>query len=624
MKDTIVFIAPNARIAALAQSAISQLKLNIPVVEAIDYQAVDALRDFPSCKIAISRGGTADLLRTVKGISVAYLTASYFDIQRGINVLAKKNCKNISVISQFNVIGLTPAEFNIGDIKVTLNPCMNYDDIISTVNRCVENGSDGILGCVLAVETAKHFDVTIEPLETDFFSIKKVIMQAQEMLDNLNTSQKNFECMESVLDNIDEGVIFFDSDNNPAIYNECASKLMSPDLKEKWFDKLEEHINTASSVPRVVNLNHNKVLFRNIPLSGNKLISGKKQSNNVVILQDSTAIEETAKNIKISTYEKGLFARKSFKDIRYESLVMEDAVSLAKRFSNSDSTVMIFGETGVGKEGFAQSIHNNSPRSSKPFVSVNCATLPHGLVASELFGYAEGAFTGARSSGKKGLFELAQGGTIFLDEITEIPLEVQSQFLRVIQEREVMRIGDDRIIPLDIRIICASNKKILPLCEKGLFRFDLYYRLNVLQITIPPLRERGRDVLVLFKSFMAEFLHKSEDDIEFDDRVRSVLLSYTWPGNVRELRNFAEALSFYGSEIKYSNVMSILNHDREVISSENAPSAMKFTDNMPLAEIEREYYQFMLERHSNTEVAKLAGISRTSLWRKLKALGLNQ
>ncbi|MBP5243636.1 MAG: sigma-54-dependent Fis family transcriptional regulator, partial [Succinivibrio sp.] len=171
--------------------------------------------------------------------------------------------------------------------------------------------------------------------------------------------------------------------------------------------------------------------------------------------------------------------------------------------------------------------------------------------------------------------------------------------------------------------ICASNKKILPLCEKGLFRFDLYYRLNVLQITIPPLRERGSDVLVLFKSFMAEFLHKSEEDIEFDDRVRSILLSYSWPGNVRELRNFAEAMSFYGSEIKSSNVMSILNHDREVISSENTASAMKFTDNMPLAEIEREYYQFMLERHSNTEVAKLAGISRTSLWRKLKSLGLN-
>ena len=625
MKDSIVFFAPNSRIAALATNAISQLNLSIPVEEAIDYEAVELLHKYPSCKIAISRSGTADLLRGVKGISVVDITASYYEIQKGISNLVDKHCKNISVISQSNFIGLTHAEFSLGDVKVTLNPCKNTEDIISTVERRVYSGADGVLGCVLAIETAKSYNVIVEPLESDFFSVKRVILQALEMLGYLNISQKNFECMESVLDNIDEGVIFFDSDNKPAIYNECAFKLMQPESKDQWFHKLEEYMNRANSVPRVVNLNKNKVLFRSIPLSGNKFISGNKTSSNVVIMQDSTAIEENAKNIKISTYEKGLFARRSFKDIRFESLVMEDAVALAKRFSNSDSTVMLFGETGVGKEGFAQSIHNNSPRSKKPFVSVNCASLPQGLVASELFGYAEGAFTGARSSGKKGLFELAQGGTIFLDEITEIPLEVQSQFLRVIQEREVMRIGDDRIIPLDIRIICASNKRILPLCEKGLFRYDLYYRLNVLQLTIPPLRERGRDVLVLFRAFMAEFLHKNEEDIEFDDSVRSVLLGYSWPGNVRELRNFAEALSFYGDEIKVSNVLNILNHDKEVVSadSDGGQQALNFKDDMPLSEIEKEYYRYMLERHSNAEVAKLAGISRTSLWRKLKTLGLS-
>ncbi len=621
MKDSIVFFAPNSRIAALATNAISQLNLSIPVEEAIDYEAVELLHKYPSCKIAISRSGTADLLRGVKGISVVDITASYYEIQKGISNLVDKHCKNISVISQSNFIGLTHAEFSIGDVKVTLNPCKNTEDII--VNN--SSISNNLLGCVLAIETAKSYNVIVEPLESDFFSVKRVILQALEMLGYLNISQKNFECMETVLDNIDEGVIFFDSENNPAIYNESALKLMQPESKEQWFHKLEEHMNRANSVPRVVSLNQNKVLFRNIPLSGNEFISGEKPSSNVVIMQDSTAIEESAKNIKISTYEKGLFARRSFKDIRFESLVMDDAVALAKRFSNSDSTVMLFGETGVGKEGFAQSIHNNSPRAKKPFVSVNCASLPQGLVASELFGYAEGAFTGARSSGKKGLFELAQGGTIFLDEITEIPLEVQSQFLRVIQEREVMRIGDDRIIPLDIRIICASNKRILPLCEKGLFRYDLYYRLNVLQLTIPPLRERGRDVLVLFKTFMAEFLHKNEDEIKFDDDVKSVLMSYSWPGNVRELRNFAEAMSFYGDEIKSSNVLNILNHDKEVISSDtdNSNHSLNFKDNMPLSEIEREYYRYMLERHSNAEVAKLAGISRTSLWRKLKTLGLS-
>ena len=222
------------------------------------------------------------------------------------------------------------------------------------------------------------------------------------------------------------------------------------------------------------------------------------KSNYVVLLTESAALEEQNNRMNAAVYAKGLYAKKSFKDILHKSSIMQDCVELAKKYAKSQSTVMIFGETGVGKEGFAQSIHNSSLRSSKPFVSVNCSSLPQGLVASELFGYVAGAFTGARQNGKKGLFELAQGGTIFLDEITELPLEVQSQILRVIQEREVMRIGDDKVIPLDIRIICAANKKILNLCEQGKFRYDLYYRINVLNIEIPPLRERREDIVYLF------------------------------------------------------------------------------------------------------------------------------
>ena len=389
---------------------------------------------------------------------------------------------------------------------------------------------------------------------------------------------------------------------------------MLPEVKDNWYKTLRGPVEQSSDYPKVFMINGHRVLLRSIPIREGEL------SDRVVILQESSAIEEKAKTVRVAAYEKGLFAKLSFKDLYYEAPSMVAAIDLARRFAASDSTVMLYGETGAGKEGFAQSIHNASPRAGKPFVSVNCATLPQSLVASELFGYVEGAFTGARRSGKKGLFELAQGGTIFLDEITEIPLEVQSQFLRVIQEREVMRIGDDRIIPLDIRIICASNKDILPLCDEGKFRYDLYYRLNVLRLNIPSLRERGSDVVLLFRRFFAEFLHKSQSEVELDSEVIEVLTSYSWPGNVRELKNIAEALSFYGSKVHLTDLKKMLRYDTTA-ASDSAASGV-FSSDLKLSDLEKAYLKYQLKRHSMAEVAELSGMSRTTLWRKIRAYNL--
>jgi len=615
MSNTIVFIAPNSHIALLAQSAVALLKLDIPVIEAYDYKAIEELRKYPSCRIVISRGGTSNFLKGVKGLTVVDLTASYFDIQKSVNELVKKGCNNIAVISQDNVIGLTSAEFAIKDVNVSLHPCTNTEEIINTVNTCVRNGADGIVGCAVAVETAKEHDIRVAPVETDFFTIKKGILNALELEANLEDHDRMIERIESVLDNIEEGIIIFDAENTPIVYNDCATRLMRPEPLNKWYQKLFVHLKNTTDSTNLVTLNQNRILIRVINLKKSN------ESEKVVILTDSSAIEETAKTIKISAYEKGLVARRTFKDIKYASQIMSETVALAKRFSDSDSTVMLFGETGVGKEGFAQSIHNSSPRANKPFVSVNCASLPQGLVASELFGYAEGAFTGARRNGKKGLFELAQGGTIFLDEITEIPLEVQSQFLRVIQEREVMRVGDDHIIPLDIRIICASNKQILPLCEEGKFRFDLYYRLNVLSLAIPALRERGDDVIVLFANFFCEFLHQKVEDLHLEENIKNLLKDYSWPGNVRELRNVAEALSFYGNSFTLQDLKKLIQRDFIHKEPSNTQIPLLHED-LTLNELEKQYYTYMLKKHSLKEICLLAGISRTSLWRKLKSLNL--
>lgn len=212
---------------------------------------------------------------------------------------------------------------------------------------------------------------------------------------------------------------------------------------------------------------------------------------------------------------------------------MEETVNLARRAAVTEYTILICGESGTGKELFAQSIHNYSQRKDMPFIGVNCAAIPESLLESELFGYVEGAFTGASRKGKIGYFEQANHGTIFLDEIGDISPNLQARLLRVLQEKQIMRIGSDRIIDVDVRIIAATNRDLIKAVENGEFRRDLYYRLNALQIVIPPLRERSEDILLLLNEFMgSDYLKVSEED-------RRVLQNYVWPGNVRELENCA-------------------------------------------------------------------------------------
>jgi sigma-54 dependent transcriptional regulator, acetoin dehydrogenase operon transcriptional activator AcoR len=231
----------------------------------------------------------------------------------------------------------------------------------------------------------------------------------------------------------------------------------------------------------------------------------------------------------------------TFENIIGKSTSIDDVVELAKKVAVGDSTVLIRGESGTGKELFARAIHNESLRSSGPFVAVNCAAIPEPLLESELFGYQEGAFTGARRGGKPGKCELASGGTLFLDEVGDIPLFLQSKFLRMIQERTIERVGDTKTIPIDIRIITATHRNLEAMIENQEFREDLYYRINVIPISLPPLRERLNDIYdisMLFLQKYSERLNKKISDIS--PEVLDVFSNYDWPGNIRELENAIE------------------------------------------------------------------------------------
>jgi PAS domain S-box-containing protein len=241
-------------------------------------------------------------------------------------------------------------------------------------------------------------------------------------------------------------------------------------------------------------------------------------------------------------------ARYTFKDIIYESACMEQLVKMAKSIAASGADVLITGESGTGKEVLAQAIHNASSRSRGPFLALNCATLAPNVIESELFGYADGAFTGAKRGGKAGFFEVAEGGTLFLDEVTELPINAQAKFLRVLQERAVRRVGETSEIPMDVRVITASNSNIDELVAKGLFRHDLYYRFNTLHLELPPLRERGRDVLAIAMFFFRRFAVLSPDKGSFSTNVTAAFLQYPWPGNVREVSNIVEYAVHMGAK----------------------------------------------------------------------------
>lgn len=316
-----------------------------------------------------------------------------------------------------------------------------------------------------------------------------------------------------------------------------------------------------------------------------------------------------------SSPKTGSKARYTFSDIITNSPKMQKAKDVAKIAARNDSTVMLMGKSGTGKEMFAQAIHNYNHRKNSPFVAVNVGAVPKDLVESEFFGYEEGAFTGARRGGRAGKFEQANGGTIFLDEIGEMSLAAQQNLLRVIQEREVSRIGGTHAIPIDVRIITATKKKLIEEVKKGNFREDLYYRLNVIRIPLPELSERKDDIILLVESFINKHCQKfGIPHKKVSEDAKSYFLEYSWPGNVRELENVTEGIITFALD---DEVIEPRHLPKELKENRREESSLKKITTIEAAE--KEAIKNALYRTANnvTEAAELLGVSRATLYNKL-------
>lgn len=329
-----------------------------------------------------------------------------------------------------------------------------------------------------------------------------------------------------------------------------------------------------------------------------------------IILQNEKDLRELEINLKTHLHKKGLYAKYHFTDIVHQSASMRQCLATAKRVAVTDHTILIRGESGTGKELLAQSIHNYSMRKNGPFVAVNCAALPESLLESELFGYEGGSFTGAHKSGKLGLFEQARTGTIFLDEVGDISPKLQSRLLRAIQEKQIMRIGSDKIIDVDVRIIAATNKDLEEEVRRSAFRSDLFYRLNVIPLLIEPLRRRKEDILPLLSFFLGNYFSQVTSE------EKQALLAYQWPGNIRELESssvYYKTLGKFPDFLAIPDSASSHNNVNRCLPASGVNSSFSTKESVSLA---------ALKIIADTSQA-YHGIGRTALQAQLRAQGLN-
>ena len=350
-----------------------------------------------------------------------------------------------------------------------------------------------------------------------------------------------FGQLEVLLNEFDSGIILCDEKGFIQLSNSKASEIFGIEkeyIEEERLSQLIVRNKELAILESMDEVNGEMVRFnnKNLIISVKKVIYDEVYFGRLIILKYYNELLREQNQLHKKLVGKGYYSKYSFDDILGNHSKLVEAINISKKIANSSSSVLLIGESGTGKELFAGAIHNYSERKNKPFIAINCATLPSNLLESELFGYEEGSFTGALKGGKMGVFEKASGGTLFLDEIGEIPLELQARLLRALEAKEVMKVGGDSIISVNVRIIAASNRDLEVMVKERTFRDDLYYRLNVFQINLPPLRAHKSDISLLIEKFFKSF----NDYRQIDEQFMAFCQNYDWPGNVRELRNVIE------------------------------------------------------------------------------------
>lgn len=500
----------------------------------------------PGCPYLIAR----------RSINYHYLY-KLFNIPQGTEVLLVNDCPDTAyeTISLLKALGVdhikyhayAPGIKNYPRLKIAVTPGeleLVPEFVKTTIDIKTRN-----IDVTTLVELLKVFSLLDEKanlLSASFIrDIIDFIKKTNELANRHNRMANQFK---TLINTVNEGIIALDETNHVTVFNPVAQELLGiasnevigKNIKGKINNKLRTIITKASDqVETFINVNERQVVVSVAPIKSSEVTVGK-----VFVLRNVTEIQRLEQELRRKAVSEQNYARYYFEDIHGNSPVIQSTKQLARKIAASDSPVLILGESGTGKELFAQSIHNASSRAKGPFVAVNFAALTESLLESELFGYTEGSFTGAKRGGLPGLFEQAHQGTIFLDEIGDAPLAFQIKLLRVLQEKQVRRIGSSQVIPIDVRVIAATNKDLKQLITQGVFRQDLYYRLKVLSFKLPRLNERKQDIPLLAKNIYLKYFKRQPvwPADKYFGHVMPYFSAYDWPGNIRELQNVIEYL----------------------------------------------------------------------------------
>ena len=581
MGNKICVIAPYADLAELACAVGRETPIPFDVWEGnLEIGGAKAQQaEKEGAQVIVSRGGTASIIRQKVNVPVVEIQVTGYDVLRVMRPLIGAG-KTAGIVGYFNVVkgcryvcdilGISSREF----ILPTDYTEIDWDEIRARLRRIIEEeGVDVLIGDTVAfANCVGNLGREVLLITSGRESILRAVEEAANLLSVREEEQKNAQRFEAVLNFVHDGVLATDQGGLLTVVNPVAEKIFDVQrdevlglpvtsvIQDTRIDKV-----LASGSPEFDQLQQapaGHILTNRIPIRVDGEVKGV-----VATFQEVSQIEAAERKIRQNLYGKGMVTRYTFRDILTRDPQMKRLIKLAKDYAKTNATILIQGESGTGKELFAQSIHAYSPRAQGPFVAINCSALPPPLLESELFGYVEGAFTGAKRSGKIGLFEMAHNGTIFLDEIGEMDRTLQARLLRVLEERQVMRLGSDSLIPVNIRVLAATNQDLRRLASQGTFRVDLLYRLNVLNLPMTPLRQRKVDIAYLAEHFLSRYQTEHRRRIEaIPPQISELLERYEWPGNVRELKNVMErlVLSAESGRIEADTVRLLLEEMQEI------------------------------------------------------------
>ncbi|MBS6362541.1 propionate catabolism operon regulatory protein PrpR [Burkholderia sp.] len=590
--------------------------------------------------VIVAAGSNGSYLKTRAQVPVVLVTPTGFDVMQAL-ARARRDASRIALVS----VGETPPEVRrfiaAYGLDVEFASYQSAQEAETCVHELRDRGIETIVGPGLVTDLAANAGMGAVFLYSHA-SVRKAVETALEVVYATHAEALRRQRLDNLLQHLRDGVVALDAQGHVEAINERLALAfgvepaaavgralvdLTPELRTLRADD-GDTLATVRGVRYVVHRG---------PLVDRGVTSGS-----VLTFQESRAVERLDRTLRSQPSTQQFAARYTLDDVVGASAPMARVRDLARRYARSDATVLVLGESGTGKEMIAQSLHALSARRHYPFVAINCGAFPEALLESELFGYEEGAFTGARRGGKTGLFEAAHRGTLFLDEIGEMPPSLQSRLLRVLQEREVIRLGSTEPIRIDVRVIAATHCPLLASVEAGTFRADLYYRLNILNIGLPPLRERAADIPALAAALLAqaarreprlaERLRDADDAARVLDQTQSVLMHYRWPGNVRELQNVIERIAVELADETAENGASgtggALDPDalRAVAPELFAAAAMSDgrDDDAPTLQARRRRAEADEIRAAldacdgdRDRACAMLGISKTTMWRKL-------